>query len=261
MTTLKSFFILCVLMELISTVYAAQLPEFEGSKSSFDDVSTIAFFNDKIHGMFTYDASTLVDQAPSTSIFIDSKDGLFVPSLCNEYFDYPENGKLNSSVKKKEKIHNRQSGFNALNLPESITFYALVKEQSPTNTVDMGGAEKIDPSAIYASKYYPQRMKYTIQGRVLHLEARFELPTVDEHRYEMLQLILFVESSPIIIDQNTWASEIKQTTINGAGIGINWTLEENFAFQAYFSNELEGQVLAISPTLSNLYWIQAVKFF
>jgi hypothetical protein len=136
-----------------------------------------------------------------------------------------------------------------------------VKGQTPTNNLDAEETKKLDQRDIYATKYYPQRIKYTVEGRILHLEARIKLPVLVEHRHELLQMILFVDSRPISIDQNTWASELKQTTINGAGIGITWNYDDNFAFQAYIASELDGQVLAISPSLSNLYWIQAVKFF
>jgi hypothetical protein len=63
------------------------------------------------------------------------------------------------------------------------------------------------------------------------------------------------------MDQNTWASELKQTTINGAGLGINWIYKDNFALQVYFANQLEDHVLAIPPVLTNLFWTQAVKYF
>jgi hypothetical protein len=250
---LKNFIFSCVLFVLNSTIYAAQLSEYEGTKSGFEDASPIS--------LFTYDAANFPDNSASTSIFTHPQNDLFVPSLFNEHFVKFEVGKLNGMVEKNEQIHNKHSGINALNMEKRITFFALVKEQSPTNSLDEKVAKKLEQSDIYASKYYPQRIKNTVQGSILHLEARIKLPVLVEHQHELLQMILFVDSSPITIDQNTWASELKQTTINGAGIGINWNYIDNFAFQAYFASEQEGQVLGVYPAISNLYWIQAVKFY
>ena len=233
----------------------------KATKSNFKDAAPVSFFNFKIYALFTYDAETLIDLEASTSIFTCYQYDLFKPSIFNEHFANDENRKFKSIVKNQETFDIDQSGINRLNMTEFITFSTLVKEQSPTNNLDTEAVEKLVQSDIYASKYYPQRIKYTVQGRILHLEARIKLPVSAEHRHELLQLIIFVESSPITIDQITWASELKQTTINGAGIGFNWTYKDSFAFQAYFASELEGQVLAISPALSNLYWIQAVNFF
>jgi hypothetical protein len=258
---LKNFFFSCVLIVLNSTVYSAQESELGQTKSYFEYAIPISLFNYKTYILFTYDAETLLEHAASTSNFISSQDGRFMQSLLNENIENIGVGKLNGRIEKQEKNHNSESGMNALNMTELITFFALIKEQSPTNNFDEEVAKKLERSDIYASKYYPQQIKHTAQGRILHLEARVELPELIDHRHELLQVIIFVESSPITIDQNTWASELKQTTINGAGIGINRTFINNFAFQAYFASELEGQVLAISPVLSNLYWIQAVKFF
>ena len=250
---MKNFIVSCVWFILNSTIYAAQLSEYEGTKSGFEDVFPIS--------LFTYDAANFTDNSASTSIFTRPRHGLFAPNLVNEYFGKFEVGKFNGMAGKQEKPHIKHSGINALNMEKRLTFFALVKEQSPSNSLDENVAKKLEQSVIYASKYYPQRIKNTVQGNILHLEARIKLPVLIEHQHELLQMILFVDSSPITIDQSTWASELKQTTINGAGIGINWNYIDNFAFQAYFASEQEGQVLGVSPAISNLYWIQAVKFY
>lgn len=211
--------------------------------------------------MFTYDACTLRDQVASNSILNHHQVSLYVAGLLSEHLSNLEDRNHSDRVINQDNFHDSQSEFNALEIPEFITFYALIKEQSPTNSLDADLLNKIEPSDIYASKYYPQRIKYTVERHILHLEARIELPVLVEHLHEVLQLIVFVDSNPITIDQNTWASELKQTTINGAGLGVNWAYIDNFALQAYFANELEDQVLAIPPVLTNLFWAQAVKYF
>jgi hypothetical protein len=192
---------------------------------------------------------------------LPGNDGLFFPSIFKEFHATLEVNNLNDVTRKPEKAPKKNVEIPGLIKTDFITFFALVKGQSPTNNLDVEATKKLDQRDIYATKYYPQTIKYTVEGRILHLEARIKLSVLDEHRDELLQLIIFVDSRPITIDQNTWASELKQTTINGAGIGITWNYVDNFAFQGYFASELDGQVLAISPALSNLYWIQAVKFF
>jgi hypothetical protein len=265
----------CFLLLLNSTVHAVQyqdivnqpqtnsknfvLPEFEVKKSNFEDATRISLFNYKLYAIFTYDTETLLDQVTATSIFTRHQtslfaSGLFPSGLFKRRPANFEDNKTGGMVNNQENIHARH-------LPGSISFYALVKEQSPTNNLNVDWLGKIEPSEIYASKYFPNKASYADQGRILNLEARIELPVSVEHQHERLQLIVFVDTSPITMDQNIWASELNHTTINGAGLGINWSYTDNFALQAYFSNELENQVLAIPPELSNLFWVQAVKYF
>jgi hypothetical protein len=209
--------------------------------------------------MFTYDAETLRDKVATDSILTNHRTPPFVLYLLNN-FDYST---PRYTLLKQNNFYDDQSGFNALHLPRSfefISFYALLKEQSPTNNLEMDGLVKIEPSDIYASKYYPSRSNYTDHGHILNLGARIELPVL-ENWHEPLQLIVFVDSSPITMDQYSWATELNHTTINGAGFGISWTHIDNFSLQVYFANELDNQVLAIPPTLSHLFWVQAVKHF
>ncbi len=264
-------FSLCLLL-LSSTGYAALFPEIV-SQSSFclprvecvksfpEDGPSIFLLNCSPHAKFTYDAEAFRDQVTSTSFLTRHQVNLKIAGLLNEHPSKFVDSKQSSAIRKLENYHVNKSGFNALDIPEFITFSALIKEQSPVNNVDVDLVNKIEPSDIYASKYYPQKIKYTVARRMLHLEARVDLPTLIEHQHEQLQLIVFIDSNPITIDQNTWASELKQTTINGAGLGINWTDKDHFSLQVYFASELEDQVLAIQPVLENLFWTQAVKYF
>lgn len=240
-------------------------PEFEGMQSKvFDDSARFSLFNNQLHMMFTYDDETLRDQAFPVSIFTHYRSSLFVPGLLNENIANFDESTPSNMVNRQEDIHDDQSGLNALHLPQSfefISFNALVKEHSSTNNLAVEVQDKIETGDIYAQKYYPMRNKFTDHGHILNLEARIKLPVMSEHRNELLQLIIFVDTSPITMEQNTWASELNQTTINGAGLGINWTYTGNFALQAYVANELEYQVLAIPPALSQLFWVQAIKYF
>jgi hypothetical protein len=261
MSNVKIFLVSSILLGLSSTNHAAQLIVGAATKSGSEYAFPSLSLSRNSYTLTPYDSAALLDQAASTSILTYSRVGQYVPGLFYDHSVSFEGKKRNDFFEKKVKTQSRQSEINALNMTERITFFALVKEQTPTNNLDMEVVEKLEHSDIYASKYYPQRIKYTVQGRILHLEARIKLPVLVEHPHELVELIVFVDSSPIKIDQNTWASELKQTTINGAGIGVNWNYIDSFAFQAYFANELAGQIFAISAASSNLYWIQAVKFF
>lgn len=214
--------------------------------------------------MLTYDADTLQRQVAQESIFTHRRGDPLLSGLFNEHLAKFDGNSLNDVRKTQVNIYGKQSVYNAQPLPnnfEYISFYALVKDQSPTSNLEMGVQDKIEPADIYASKYYPLRNNYSDHGHILNLEARIELPVLDEHSHELLQLIVFVDTSPITMEQNTWANDLNHTTINGAGLGIKWTHIDHFVLQVYFANELENQVLALPQTTSNLFWIQAVKYF
>ena len=266
---------LCALLILNSAGYDQQYPDVVGQsqanslnfylskvdckKSNFEDSSPVAL-NYKLYAMFTYDAQTLRDQAASDSIFTNHRARPSVPFILNNF----DTSTPNKTMKKQNVIYDNQSGLKALLLPRSIefiSFNALVKEQFTTKNLDVNVQNIIESGDIYASKYYPLRSNSMDHGHVLNLEARFELPVVEDYLHEKLQLITFVDTSPITIDQYSWASQLNHTTINGAGFGISWTYIEKFALQVYFANELESQAPAIPPNLSQLFWFQAVKYF
>ena len=237
--------------------------EIEGKKSYFGDTPSFSLSNYRLYATFSYDADALRDQVAPASIFTLRRNLPSVPGLLNEHLANIDASTPNIAMKNKENIHDNQSELHTQLLPgnlKSISFYALVKEQSPTNNFEVGDLEKTEPGNIYASKYYPSRSNYTDHGHILNLEARIELPVL-ENWHEHLQLIVFVDTSPITMDQYSWASELNRTTINGAGFGISRSYADNFALQVYFANELESQVIAIPPTLSHLFWIHAVKYF
>lgn len=232
-------------------------------KSYFDDAPRISSLNFQLYAMFTYDAETLREQVVPASIFTNHRAFPFTPGL-NENLANVAGNSVNDAVKKQGNIHDNQSDLNALPPPRSnefITLNALVKEPPPTDNLGVAVPEKIEPGDIYASKYYPLRKKNTDQGHILNLEARLDLPELAEHMHEMLQLIVFVDTSAITMEQSTWASELNHTTINGGGLGINWAHRNNFVLQVYFANELESQVQGVPPVLSQQFWVQTVKYF
>ena len=177
---------------------------------------------------------------------------MFTTSLADDHYANLDGSKLNKN-KPKFSTQSQKRGSGA------VTFYAMLKGQASPENLDAPG--KIDQCEIYASAYYPEKKMYADQGYILNLEARIDLPEFVEQLPGLVQLIVFVDTNAIAMNQYALVDGLNRTTISGAGIGINWRHADNFELKAYFANKLDNEVFAITPNLANLYWIQAVKYF
>jgi hypothetical protein len=226
------------------------------NKVYFESPTITPSLNHKSCTSFSYDARTLQDSAASTSILNRPQASLLKPGLLDEHHNWVD------AVPKKKNIYDNKFEFNDKRPPRDaklISFYAVMRERCSPKNPDV--QEKIEPGDIYAAKYYPGRSVYADQGYILNLEARIDLPELAKRQSGLLQLIAFVDTRAITMNQYNLADGLNHTTINTAGAGVNWTYVDNFEVKVYFANKLDDEVLAIAPALSHLFWIQAVKYY
>ncbi|MCJ7798584.1 MAG: ShlB/FhaC/HecB family hemolysin secretion/activation protein, partial [Polaromonas sp.] len=75
------------------------------------------------------------------------------------------------------------------------------------------------------------------------------------------QLIGFVDTGTVITHKNPWAPGDNRRTLSGAGIGLNWSVANNFLVRAYYAGKLGHETAASAPDKSGRFWVQAVKYF
>jgi len=96
---------------------------------------------------------------------------------------------------------------------------------------------------------------------VLNLELRVGLPKLAEAMPGQIQLIGFGDTGTVSINKDPWAGGGNHRTLSGAGIGLTWMDNNNFALRTYYAFKLGNGVALSAPDASGRFWIQAVKFF
>ena len=76
-----------------------------------------------------------------------------------------------------------------------------------------------------------------------------------------MQLIGFIDTGTVTLNKNPWAAGQNRRTLSGAGIGLNWVSNNDFAVKAYFAHKLGNAVATSAPDATNRFWIQGVKYF
>lgn len=229
------------------------------NKINLEETAIPTFLNHKFCTSLNYDAGTLRDSVASNSVL---KSSLAKPDLLNEHHANFDRGNSFNPALKQKNMYDYKFEFNDKRPPrdvETVSFYAVMKGQCSPKNPDI--QEKIEPGDIYAAKYYPGRNIYAGQGYIFNLEARIKLPWPAERLFGLLQLIAFVDTRAIAMNQYILADGLNHTTINTAGAGVNWTYADDFELKVYFANKLDNEVLAIPPSTSHLFWIQAVKYY
>jgi len=145
------------------------------------------------------------------------------------------------------------------NVTDSVSFYASVNGQIASKNLD--ASEKMELGGMYAVRAYPEGEAYADQGYVLTLEGRMLLPRFSERQSGQFQLIAFVDTGTVTTNKQPWAAGSNRRTLSGAGVGLNWTVPNDWVVKAYYAHKLGNGVATSAPDASGRFWIQAVKYF
>ena len=152
--------------------------------------------------------------------------------------------------------------FNASRLQrvtDSFSLYAGLRGQLASKNLD--NSEKMQLGGMYAVRAYPEGEAYADQGYVLTLEARKNLPKYSEDTPGHLQLVGFIDTGHVNIDQTPWAAGDNTRTLSGAGVGINWLDYNNFVMKIAYAQKLGSEAATSAPDSSGRFWVQLVKYF
>jgi hemolysin activation/secretion protein len=110
---------------------------------------------------------------------------------------------------------------------------------------------------MYGVRAYPEGEAYGDEGYVLNLEARLQLHKYSEQFPGQIQLIGFIDAGSV----SAHGEAGTRRTLNGAGIGLNWSDANNFMLRAYYAFKLGDEKATSAPDESGRFWIQGVKYF
>lgn len=155
-------------------------------------------------------------------------------------------------------------GFSAMRLQrvtDAVSVSATINGQLASKNLDV--SEKMELGGMYGVRAYPEGEGYGDQGYVLNLEARLALPTFSERVPGQMHLIGFIDTGSVTVNKNPgpWVTGPHRRTLNGAGVGLNWTDSNSWAVKAYYARKLGNEVATSAPDRSGRFWIQAVKYF
>ncbi len=158
--------------------------------------------------------------------------------------------------------HYNKLAFSAMrlqNLSPTFSLAASINGQLASKNLDV--SEKMELGGMYAVRAYPQGEAYGDEGYVLNLEARMLVPRFSDRIGGQLQLIGFIDTGSVTVNNNTWAAGPNRRTLSGAGLGFNWSDGNNFMLRAYYAFKVGDEVARSAPDASGRFWIQAVKYF
>lgn len=158
--------------------------------------------------------------------------------------------------------HYNKLAFSAMrlqNVTNTFSLAASINGQMASKNLDV--SEKMELGGMYAVRAYPQGEAYGDQGYVLNLEARMLVPRLSDRISGQLQLIGFIDTGSVTVNNSAWAAGPNRRTLSGAGLGFNWSDSSNFMLRAYYAFKVGDEVARSAPDASGRFWIQAVKYF
>jgi len=253
--------------------------------SLFGSYPLIRSRNNNLYAGLAYDDKTIQDKVDSIPSVTDKSIHVLMGSLYGDHADSLGGGGFNhysltwsfgeldietpavralNEATVRSNGHYNKLGFNASRLQritESISLYAGINGQLASKNLDV--SEKMELGGMYAVRAYPEGEAYADEGYVLHLEARKQLPQFSEEQHSQVQLIGFVDTGSVKVNKETgsWATPPNRRTLSGAGIGINWSENNNFTVRTYYAFKLGNEDATSAPDKSGRFWIQVVKYF
>ncbi len=140
-----------------------------------------------------------------------------------------------------------------------MSLYVSINGQFASKNLD--NSEKMGLGGANAVRSYPEGEAYGDQGYVLNVEARRALPKWADSMPGQIQLIGFIDTGTVVLNKNQWVAGQNRRTLSGAGIGINWASNNDFAVKAYVAHKLGSEVATSAPDSNTRIWIQGVKYF
>lgn len=152
-------------------------------------------------------------------------------------------------------------GFNLARLQsigDSAHFYAAASGQIASKNLD--ASEKMQLGGANAVRAYPEGESYGDRGFVLTVEVRYTLPVADALPGQV-QLVGFVDTGAVTLSRNPWVAGDNTRKLSGAGVGLNWSIGNNFNLKAFYAHKVGNAAATSAPDASGRFWVQAVKYF
>lgn len=153
-------------------------------------------------------------------------------------------------------------GFSAMRLQsvsDRVSVYASINGQLASKNLDV--SEKMQLGGINGVRAYPEGEAYADEGFLFALEARLQLPSFYQTMPGQMQLVGFIDTGSVTLNKNPWVAGNNRRTLSGAGIGLDWSVYNDFVVRTSYALKLGSGAATSAPDRSGRFWIQAVKYF
>lgn len=158
--------------------------------------------------------------------------------------------------------HYDKLGFSAMRLQritDAFSLYGAVNGQVASKNLDI--SEKMYLGGIDGVRAYPQGEAFGDEGYLATVEARYLLPPFSGQWMGHLQLVSFVDTGTVTLNENRWDNSERTRTLSGAGVGVNWFDFNNYSVKTYYAQKLGGEKATSAPDSNGRFWVQMVKYF
>ncbi|HEX8544814.1 MAG TPA: ShlB/FhaC/HecB family hemolysin secretion/activation protein [Pseudomonas sp.] len=158
--------------------------------------------------------------------------------------------------------HYDKLGFSAMRLQrvtDAFSLYGAINGQVASKNLDI--SEKMYLGGIDGVRAYPQGEAFGDEGYLATVEARYLLPQFSDRWLGQVQLISFVDTGTVTLNENRWDNSDRTRTLSGAGVGINWFDFNNYSVKTYYAQKLGGEKATSAPDSNGRFWVQMVKYF
>jgi hemolysin activation/secretion protein len=241
--------------------------------------------NTNLYALLAFDAKTLQDKVETEPAVVDRKVHALMATLRGDHRDSWGGGGLTTysltgttgnvdiqtpasrlldTATAQSNGRYAKLGFSAMrlqSLSDTVALYGAINGQMASKNLD--SSEKMELGGMNAVRAYPEGEAFADEGYVLTFEARMQLPRLSDQMPGQVQLIGFVDSGTVTRNKTPWpqAGADNRRTLSGAGVGLNWSENNNFLVRAFYARKLGSGTAISAPDRSGRFWIQAVKYF
>jgi len=145
------------------------------------------------------------------------------------------------------------------NLFGPVSLFGEVRGQIATKNLDE--YEKMELGGAYGVRAYPEGEAYGDEGYIATAEIRYTLPSFVPALPGQMQLVAFIDTGTVTLNQDPWVSGPNSRTLSGAGIGFNLAATNNFYLSTFYAWKLGTGPSTAAPNSSGIFGIQLTKFF
>lgn len=153
-------------------------------------------------------------------------------------------------------------GMSALRL-QRVTdgLYATASLRGQLASKNLDSSEKFTLGGTSGVRAYPEGEAPGDQGYVISLEGRVALPHLVALMPGRVQLLGFYDNGLISLSKTPWTAAHNRRNLSGAGLGLNWTVDNVFMVKTYYARKLGSEPATSAPDSAYRFGLQFVKYY
>jgi hemolysin activation/secretion protein len=123
---------------------------------------------------------------------------------------------------------------------------------------NLDSAEKMVAGGPYTVRAYDMGVISGDSGYLGTAEFRHDLGSIWQGQW---QVIAFVDSEHVTVNRHAWTAGVNDATLSGAGAGLDWTGQNQWAAKAYIAVPIGSVPILLASPNSVRGWVQISKGF